>query len=305
MDPRDWALVVFTVLTQAAVGAYVTLLIVYRPAARGAEGRRTAGQDGHVGPLVAVLVVLSVGLFAALFHLATPLQAARAFVNVASSWLSREIVFGTLFAGLLAALVAAEWRAGRTTSWHRTLAGLTAAAGAAFLYCQIRIYLLPSQPAWNSAATPVAFTATALRLGTLGVAVGLVGGTGASNADARGRADEASWPTLRGLALAGILMLLVEIVVVPIQLAALGGNASPAAAASAIKLTVDYGGVWMLRLGLLVVAAAALTGVLVSHRTSGGYRRGRILTYASFGLVLVSELCGRFLFYATQVRVGI
>lgn len=185
------------------------------------------------------------------------------------------------------------------------LAGLTAVAGVAFLYCQIRIYLLPSQPAWNSAATPAAFTATALRLGILGMAVDLVGRTKAAKADARGRPGEASWTTLRALALAGILMLLAEIFAVPIQLAALGSDASPVEAASITKLTVDYGSVWMLRLGLLVVATAALGGVLVSSRTSGRARRGRILTYASFGLVLVSEQCGRFLFYATQVRVGI
>jgi len=296
--------VFFTVLTQAAVGAFLILLVIRWPSAR--EGRQ--GPAGRAGPLVAVFAVLCAGLLAALFHLANPLQAARAFVNVGSSWLSREIVFGTFFAAFLAALVVAEWRVGRTTRWHRVLAGMTAAAGVAFLYCQIQIYLLPSQPAWNSAATPAAFTATALRLGILGVAVGLVASraaTGSSDAAAPGREVETAWRTLRGLALAGILTLVAEILVGPLHLASLAGDASPAAAASAIRLTEDYVAVWVLRLTLLFVAAAALGGALVSSRTPAGYRLGGRLTYAALGLVLLSELCGRFLFYATRVRVGI
>ena len=166
-------------------------------------------------PLLAVLAVLSAGLFAALFHLSDPLQAARAVVNFSSSWLSREIVFGSLFAALLSALAAQEWRAAgaapagparerpqggygsapraapatpdarsskpaesgarepgarrfgtcepRTLRTGRPanpapgdLAGpaYCRAAGLAFLGCQIAIYLLPAQPAWNSLATP-------------------------------------------------------------------------------------------------------------------------------------------------------
>ena len=176
--------------------------------------------EGHArsdhAPLLVVLAVLSVGLFAALFHLSTPLQAARAIVNFSSSWLSREIVFGSLFAALLSAMVWSEWRAAysgavssaqerRAASPARAgppsanpakgrretgpepanptpanpalakwLPRLTAVAGLAFLGCQTAIYLLPAQPAWNSFATPAGFGGTALRLGVLGVAAGLV-----------------------------------------------------------------------------------------------------------------------------------
>ena len=140
METRDWSLVVFTVLTQAAVGAFLVLQVLEYLAARRAapsgaghpedpnaeagggraadgprngpaadgprnngparaatqddepdagnaqeSGRATAGA-AHAGrrtpaPLLVVLVVLSAGLFAALFHLSDPLQAARAVVN--------------------------------------------------------------------------------------------------------------------------------------------------------------------------------------------------------------------------------
>ena len=303
METRDWSLVVFTLLSQAAVGAFLTLQVLRRLAAR----RGAAASAGALFvPLLAVLIVLSAGLFAALFHLSTPLQAARAVVNFSSSWLSREIVFGSLFAALLGALVALERQArGSSPRASRWLAPLAALAGVTFLYCQTAIYLLPAQPAWNSFATPAAFGGTALRLGILGVAAGAVAWGLPPAADPAARRGATSWTTVRGLALAGLVVLATELVVLPLHLAALAADGSAAAAASAQRLTGDYGGVLLLRLTLLGVAAATLAGVA---RGAGRLARRPLtaaLTYVSFATVLLSELCGRFLFYAMQVRVGI
>ena len=304
MATRDWALVAFTLLTQAAVGAFLTLQVL--------DFLRSRGRPQGRGMLVAhatVLAVLAVGLFAALFHLSTPLQAARAIVNFSSSWLSREIVFGSLFAGLLAVLVARQWRApaAGSTGPNPWLSWLTAAAGLAFLYCQTAIYLLPAQPAWDSLATPAAFGGSALRLGIVGVAAGLVAGglPAAAESDLGEPFDGSSWRTLRGLAVAGIVVLAAELVVTPLHLLSLAADGSAAAATSAERLTGDYGGVLVLRIGSLCVAAAALAGVLAGRRLPVGRHLARPLTGAAFCLVLVSELCGRFLFYAMQVRVGI
>ncbi len=312
METRDWSLVFFTVLTQAAVGAFLTLLVLRYV---GPRPRARAASEGL--PLLSVLAVLSAGLFIALFHLSTPLQAARAVVNFATSWLSREIVFGSLFAALLGALVWRERqdRAALPAAW---LPALTAAAGLAFLYSQIAIYVLPAQPAWNSLATPAAFGGTALRLGILGVATGLVARTlprevDVAAADASGSRARTS-ATLRRLVLAGIAALALEFIVVPLHLASLAADPLPAAAASLQRLTGDYGGILLVRLGLLIAAAAALVGVLlavrVSAHPSGQYgsaplRLASVLTCGAFGLVLASEVCGRFLFYAMRVRVGI
>ena len=357
METRDWSLVVFTVLTQAAVGAFLTLQVLGYLAARRGAADGSRGSD-HT-PLLVVLAVLSAGLFAALFHLSDPLQAARAVVNFSSSWLSREIVFGSLFAALLGALVWHEWPAagaaparsarerrpagassasaaqenpvpqrretgaGRAHPTSQALATwlprLTATAGLAFIGCQTAIYLLPAQPAWNSFATPAGFGGTVLRLGILGVAAGLVlrnlvtGVNDPAWADPAGGGCSLS-ATLRGLALAGIAALALEFVAVPLHLASLAANPLPAAAASVERLTGDYGGVLVLRLGLLGAAAAALGGVLAIARTpfvparpasSSSHRLAFALTCSAFGLTAASEVCGRFLFYAMQVRVGI
>ena len=307
MDTREWALVIFTLLSQAAVGAFLTLQVLRSPLAPSGAGALTSpgtGEGGvrRAGPSIAVLVVLSAGFFAALFHLATPLTAVRAVVNFASSWLSREIVFGGLFAGLLAALVAVEY-SGRAFRWHRVLAGATAGAALAFLYSQIRIYMLPAQPAWNTLATPAAFSATALRLGILGVAVGVV--ARGMQPDELGRFDAPSWRTLRGLAAAGIVVLVAELLVLPLQFGSLIGDPSQAAVASAQRLTDDFGWVLVLRLVLLCIGVAALGWLLIGQKRPDVHRLARKLTIVSFWVVLLSELCGRFLFYATAMRVGI
>ena len=301
METRDWSLVVFTLLSQAAVGAFLTLLVLRRLAAR--RGAAASGGALFV-PLLAVLIVLSAGLFAALFHLSTPLQAARAVVNFSSSWLSREIVFGSLFAALLGALAALELRAGspRASQW---LAPLAALAGLTFLYSQTAIYLLPAQPAWNSFATPAAFGGAALSLGILGVAAALAAGRLPPALDPAPRHGGGSWTTARGLALAGLVVLAAELVVPPLHLAALAADGSAAAAASAQRLTGDYGGIFLVRLALLGVAAAALAGIAGNWLRSVRRQPTAALTYVSFAAAVLAELCGRFLFYAMQVRVGI
>ena len=309
METRDWSLVFFTVLTQAAVGAFLVLQVLRHLSHR----CRPAPGGGTPVPTLAVLAVLSSGLLAALLHLSDPLQAARAVVNFSTSWLSREIVFGSLFAVLLGGVAWLERQADDAATANRALEvwlpRLAVAAGLTFLGCQIAIYLLPAQPAWNSFATPAAFGGTALRLGVLGVAAALVGRGLAPEVDDPA-ASPAAAPSavLPGLALAGILAVALEFAVVPLHLAALAAEPSAAAAASAERLTGDYGGVLLLRLGLLAAAAAALGGVLALARRPplpSRHRLAAALASGALGLVLVSEVCGRFLFYAMRVRVGI
>ena len=114
-----------------------------------------------------------------------------------------------------------------------------------------------------------------------------------------------SWTTVRGLALAGIVVLAAELVVLPLHLAALAADGSAAAAASAERLTGDYGGILLWRLALLGAAAAALAAVAAGSARSARRRLTAALTCVAFSAAFVSELCGRFLFYAMQVRVGI
>ncbi|MEE2638233.1 MAG: DmsC/YnfH family molybdoenzyme membrane anchor subunit, partial [Acidobacteriota bacterium] len=238
MDPRDWALVAFTILTQAAVGAFLTLLLLSTIASVPVTSSRGFQRGAHA----IVLGVLAAGMVAALFHLSTPLEAVRAMVNVTSSWLSREVVFGGLFSVLLGGLLLAERH---DTRWWRAIhwLGWTAAAAAVtFLVCQINIYLLPAQPSWNSLATPLAFGGTTLRLGVLGVAVGLLwyGVDKTRREQESAHSHATTFATLRWLVVLGLFGLVAELVVVALQVAPLADGTPAAALASARRLTEDY-----------------------------------------------------------------
>ena len=108
MNAQELALVAFTILAQMSVGAFVVLGIVHIWAMRQAgeaEADRLADRA-----LLAIVPTLVLGLLASLFHLGNPLNAYLAVLNVGSSWLSREILVGVMFAGLGFVFAFLQWR---------------------------------------------------------------------------------------------------------------------------------------------------------------------------------------------------
>jgi DMSO reductase anchor subunit len=144
-------------------------------------------------PVLAAVAVLAVGAMVVSFlHLGRPRNALRALSNVRSSWLSREVLFMTLFAAASVALVALEvvtLPRIDTGQVEAVLAGGAALAGVGLLYSMVRVYRLRTVPAWDTAGTAAGFFGTALILGTLGwiwvgqVVVFAATGNGARTAD--------------------------------------------------------------------------------------------------------------------------
>jgi DMSO reductase iron-sulfur subunit len=134
-DPH-WPLVAMLTLTQLAVGAFLYLAIL---------GTRK-GAD------VAALAVAGLALAASTLHLGRPAHAWRALKMWRRSWLSREVLLFTLFAG---------------TAMIPGLAPAAAVLGLAGVTASAMIYLVPARPAWNTKRTLVDFYLTALLLGPL------------------------------------------------------------------------------------------------------------------------------------------
>jgi anaerobic dimethyl sulfoxide reductase subunit C (anchor subunit) len=111
--------------------------------------------------------------------------------------------------------------------------------------------------------------------------------------------------SLRGIAATSVLMLAIQLVVAPIYIATLSTGGA-AAQESASMLTGDYSTVFILRLVLSVVGAG-LFALLLFQGASGETKVGTLanLAYVAFAIVLVSEVMGRYLFYAIQVPIGI
>ena len=307
MDIREWALIGFTILSQMAVGAFVVLGAVHFFAARSAGPEQADRLSDRA--LLAIGPVLVLGLVASLAHLGNPLNAYRAVANVATSWLSREILASVLFAAVGGLFAIMQWRKLGTFAVRNVIAWIAAAIGLFLVYSMGRVYQLPLQPAWDTLATPILFFTTTLLLGLLAVGAAFVANYAYVQRQAPGCA-EAQCQLLRGslrwFAVGAVGLLGIQLVTVPLQVAYLAALPSEAARASVGLMFGQYGLLFGLRLVLAFVGAGVLAVFVYQNAASAG--RERVLgwlAYSAFGLVLVAEVIGRFMFYATHVKIGL
>ncbi|MCC7360710.1 MAG: dimethyl sulfoxide reductase anchor subunit [Anaerolineales bacterium] len=306
MDVREWALIAFTILMQLSVGAFVVLGAVHYFAAQ-SKGQAEADRLSDRA-LLAIGPILVLALLASLFHLGNPLNAYRAVANLGNSWLSREILLSVLFTAVGGVFALMQWRKLGTFTVRTVVAGLAALIGLVQVYSMAMIYQLDLQPAWNTVFTPISFYTTMLLLGVLALGAAFVANYTylQRQGAATGPQSELLRGALRWFAVAAVVLLGIEFVVAPVQVAYLAASPIPEAAASVAVLFTQYSLVFALRLVLVFIGAGVFGFFLYRNAISPG--RERILgtlAYTAFGLVLVSEVLGRFLFYASHLKIGL
>ncbi|MDE3202306.1 MAG: dimethyl sulfoxide reductase anchor subunit [Acidobacteriota bacterium] len=156
-ESPHWPLVFMTVLTQLSVGVFAAVLSMQAFTAR---ANRFAG-------LVALVIAFS-ALSASTLHLGRPLYAARALKMWRRSWLSREVLLFTLFAGAATLYALCLWMG---ISFAIVAGALTVVCGLAGVGASARLYLAPGRPAWNSPLTVFEFFATTSLFGAAGFAL--------------------------------------------------------------------------------------------------------------------------------------
>jgi formate dehydrogenase iron-sulfur subunit len=149
-----WPLVVMTVLTQTSVAALGTLLVesLLHPAQR--------PRFAAIGTLLVTMIALS----ASTFHLGRPAFAWRALSMWRRSWLSREVLLFSMFAGAGQFYAAALWfniPAKTVLGAGATIIGLCA------IFASARLYTVAARPAWNSGFTFAEFYLSAFFSGPL------------------------------------------------------------------------------------------------------------------------------------------
>ena len=111
--------------------------------------------------------------------------------------------------------------------------------------------------------------------------------------------------SLRGIALASIVLLGVEFVLIPLRMESLSAGL-PEAVQSAALMATQYKGMSLLRLLLVFLGVAGFSMFIYVNAASVGKERVvGYAAYASFILVLVAETLGRYMFYAAHVKIGI
>ncbi len=305
MEIREWSLIIFTILTQMSIGSFVGLGIVHFFANRKAGAKEADRLTDRA--LIAIAPILVIGIIASLGHLGNPINAPRAVTNIGSSWLSREIFFSVLFAGFVLVFAFLQWRKIASASVRNAFALIGALVGLVLVFCMSQVYMLRTVPVWNNFGSPVAFYITTFLLGSLAVGAALVANYALVLRKDPG-CEEIQCNLLRGVlyrvGIVVVALLGVEFVTLPLQLAYLASG--PAAAVSAASMIhTQYGTLLGLRL-LFVFLGAGILGVLIYRYASEPGKEKMLgnLVYAAFILALVGEVMGRYLFYASYLRVG-
>lgn len=289
MFAEEWPLMMFTLISQLAIGSFIILVLV-----RAHYNRKDAklGKEltdfgfKFVGPLTALALIFS------LFHLGTPMGAYRSIFNLDSSWLSREI----LTAGGFFVLWFVTYKAYQKENSGIALGAITSIVGLAAIFSMASIYATSIRPAWSNVNTYVAFYGATFALGSLG-AVSLIG----YGAKGKTFSDE-TVSLLKKVCLIGIIAVVLPLVYLPVFISGLG-NGGVAAQASAQLLGGSY------VLPLIFRGAMSLIGAGLLYYGLGKVAQTKSLpanlVYLAFALVIVGEFIGRYVFYASAVSIMI
>ncbi|WP_312816814.1 dimethyl sulfoxide reductase anchor subunit family protein [Atlantibacter subterraneus] len=153
---HEWPLLIFTLLVQASVGLTLFTAVNAFNCQANSQPLRVA--------LVASCVMGGVGLIASVAHLGYPLNAFNSLRHIASSWLSREIVFAALYLGVLGITTLLALFAKRVVPLLVLLAGLI---GLVDVYCMSNIYISASVVTWMHINTFFMFYGSVLILGAV------------------------------------------------------------------------------------------------------------------------------------------
>jgi anaerobic dimethyl sulfoxide reductase subunit C (anchor subunit) len=307
MNLREWALPVYTVLMQLAIGALLSLWVI-RTLNSSKYDKEQMERITRI-PALIIFITILLAMIGSHFHLSRPYLSFLAVRNFRHSWLSREIVFTVLvFICALLLLLLLWFRKG----YHRLKLGLgwgAILAGIVTIYCMARIYLLPTQVSWNSTATIFSYYAITLLLGTTSLIVILLMDLRFSarqepaDLDARLQIFKRSIVWLTGVAtLAGAVVISLGFY----QIELLQNSEMPSAQASLHLILNLYKPLLIMRVGLTALGIAWLVGV-VSYFLKTQRPVMNLLgpIYIACIMVMVGEILERFLFYASHVRIGI
>ncbi len=303
MNLREWALPVYTILIQMATGALATLWIIR---AVGLSKYSHAEMDGLTqNPVIIIILTIFVAMIGSHFHLSRPYLSILAISNFKSSWLSREIVFTIIFAAFVGAVFLLQ----TILHFHGVLTDVMGWLGVLFgivtIYSMSRVYQLPTQVAWNTPITTYSFFATTVLLGVLATAAILLFDLRLVEFQDREKVELRSaiiHQSIKWLAGVAIFMVAVVVFLDYLLIVSLKGQGEVAHLSLDLFLNL-YKPLIILRLITLSVGVGWLAIAVFSKKKP---RQPLIVpVYMSCLLVLIGEILGRFLFYATHIRLGI
>lgn len=275
MANSEWSLLLFTLLAQTAVGAFLfwELPRIF------SSSNLLLRCENSLKPYLIFTGIAILALLISFFHLGNPMHAIYSLSNLKGSWLSREILFASLFTGLMVLVNIMEWRDFKGKDFNRIISAVTILSGLALVYSMAQIYMLSTVPLWNSPSTMLEFFTTTFLLGLV-LTVGI------------GKAK-----TTRNSAILLLISLPLLLFIKLINLLFITSAISDTGTGELLLLN-------MIRAIFLLLAAILLVVWLLRKRPPEDFFQGKWYYFLT-GLLVISEITGRYLFYAGYVSVGV
>lgn len=267
---HDFPLVIFTVLSQIAIGALVTLWILE------ITGRKISVSSGFTIS-AAIAGIAIIGVLGSLFHLGHPFEAYRAIRNIGESWLSREVTVYVIFI-LFSLAYCFYWKADHPAN-RKIVGALATLFGAGTIFASAMVYTIPAIPAWNNGSTTLSFFLTSMLLGPI-----LVGAV-------------LQWKKEQKFNFSRITLVStgLSVIFLGVYITFLFSGLE---AAEQTGVQIVNSGMFWIRIALLGVVLAMLFPTIKGNKSNSA-----VTCSLMFFLLMVSELLGRILFYSTAVHL--
>ena len=261
-------LVIFTFLSQLVIGGFASLFIIetYK--------EKISIRSSFIS-LMIILVISVVAVIVSVFHLGHPFAAYKAILNFADSWLSREIVFFSLFIlfVFIYAFLVKTRKMKQIIGWLAVIIGVTTIASSAM------IYTIPAVPGWNNGMTLAAFFVTSLLVGPIFIQLLL--------SVLEGKLADFSLYTAVVAAIAIVLNVM--------NVSIMTGGFAEAVETAALQTASPL--FWMKI--ILLVFGFSIAGYSIMNKKSYSFNSVSIIF---FGFV-IAEFIGRMLFYSSGIHL--
>lgn len=306
MNLREWALPVYTILMQFSVGTLTALWILR------VFGMRHLSLEYVERILRKPMLVLVLSILTAIigshFHLSKPYFSFLAVLNFGTSWLSREIVFTILLLISCALLAYLIWFVRGHGRLKIALGWFSVACGWIVIYCMASLYLLPTQPIWHTPVTILKFFGSALLLGAAVAGALLIMDTVFSEAQESDLVPVRLQLIRRSALWFALIAVLIVALISLLNLGQITGlrEGGTLELTSLHLLTDVYGPLLIVRFVAMFIGVImlAVTMVLI-NRQRKALADLVVPVHLACLLMVVGEILGRFLFYATHVRIGV
>jgi anaerobic dimethyl sulfoxide reductase subunit C len=282
MGWNEWPLILFTVLSQSAVGGFWWCCLAL------VGGSLSREQQARLERNMLLLWIMMGAAFAlSSFHMGSPLRAVNSILRFGHANLSNEIVFGGAFVGFGALYWLLCLRNAASAPLRRIVLLLSFVCSAAFLWNTISFYMMPTVPTWYTPLTPTAFVLTAL-MGGSAVACVLFALSDISQ----------PWLLRHGPIMLACVAVAAAVLVTILQAISLTGIQSDIHQAA--SLSPDYGSLMIARFVLLFVAMG-----LWLRQVPRGTAPSIAICTSCIALIMLGEMIGRGVFYALHMTAGL